>query len=75
MTEVQRSVHVWVGKVSKPLWVFLLDLVLGEATDFILRGSGGLEETIFLPSGLVFLFQGCQMISFPCLNANERLVV
>jgi hypothetical protein len=36
MTEMQRAIHVRVGKVSKPLWVFLLDLFWGETTEFVL---------------------------------------
>ena len=73
MAEMQRTVHVGVGKVSEPLWVFLLDLFWGETTELVLRGSGGLEETLLPPPSLVFLFQGLQVVSFSCLHANECL--
>ena len=68
---MQRAVHVGVGKVSKPLWVFLLDLFWGETTELVLRGSGGFEETVVLPLSLVFLLQGFQVISLSCLDADE----
>lgn len=36
MSEVQGSIHVGVGKIAKPLWVFLFDLFRGETTQFVL---------------------------------------
>ena len=35
MAEMQRAIHVRVGKVPKPLRVFFLDLFWGETTEFV----------------------------------------
>src|SRR5687767_419733 len=71
MSEMQASVHVWVWKVSEPLGVFLLDLFLGEASEFLGRGCIDLKDTLLLPSILVLGFERLEIVSFRRLEDRQ----
>ena len=53
--QMQRTIHIWVRKVAKPLGVLLPDLGRGQTVQLVGRWSIDLEETFFLPFLLVFL--------------------
>ena len=55
VAQVQRSIHIRVGKVSKPLWKLFLDLCRTEVGGFFRRWCLNLEETFLCPSLLITL--------------------
>jgi hypothetical protein len=73
MSEVQRPVHVRVGKVTKPLRKLLVDLCTGEACGFFLCWGIGFEDVLPFPVILVLLFQGLQVVSLASLPI-ERII-
>jgi hypothetical protein len=62
MSEVQRSVHIRVRIVPKPLGKLLADLCTGETCGFFLRWGIGFEDVLPYPVILVLLFQGLQIV-------------
>ena len=73
MSEVQRPVHVRVGKVTKPLGKLLADLCTSEACGFFLRWGIGFKDVLPFPVILVLLFQGFQVVSLSSLPI-ERII-
>jgi hypothetical protein len=73
MSEVQRPVHVRVGKVTKPLRKLLVDLCTSEACGFFLCWGIGFEDVLSFPLILVLLFQGLQVVSLASLPI-ERII-
>ena len=72
MSKMETPVHVWVWKVSEPLGVLFLDLGLGEASELFRTRGADLEDTLFLPSILVFLLERLEVISLGRLEGGER---
>ena len=68
---MKRSVHVGVWKVAEPLWVLLLDLVGRETLQLLPGGCIRLKEALFVPSCLVLLFEGYQVVSFSGLGSDQ----
>ena len=73
MSEVQRPVHVRVGKVTKPLGKLLADLCTSEACGFFLRWGIGFKDVLPFPVILALLFQGFQVVSLASLPM-ERII-
>jgi len=73
MSEVKRSVHVRVWKVSEPLGKLLSDLCISEACGFFLRWGIGFEDVLLFPLILVLLFQGLQIVPLASLSI-ERII-
>ena len=57
MTEMQTSVHVWVGKVAEPFGVLLVDFGGGESSDVCWGRCVDFKDVFVAPASLVFLFQ------------------
>ena len=57
MSEVQRSVHIRVREVPKPLGKLFADLCSSETCGFFLRWGIGFEDVLPFPVLLVLLFQ------------------
>src|SRR6266576_5637326 len=62
MSEVQRSIHIRVRVVPKPLGKLLADLCTSETCGFFLRWGIGFEDVLVFPVILVLLFQGLQIV-------------
>ena len=73
MPEVQRSVHIRVWKVPKPLGILLVDLCTSETCGFFLRWGIGFENVLPFPVILVLLFQGLQIVPLAGLPI-ERII-
>ena len=73
MSKVQRSVHIRVREVPKPLGKLLLDLCTGETCSFFLSWGIGFEDVLLFPVILVLLFQGLQIVSLAGLPI-ERII-
>lgn len=57
MAEMEATVHVGIGKVAEPFWVFLVDLLGGEAGDVCLRWGIYFKETLRSPPILVLALE------------------
>lgn len=68
MTQVQRPIHVGIGKIPEPFWEFFLNLCRAEACRFLLRWRVGFEYVRLFPFILVLLLQGLQVVPFTSLS-------
>jgi hypothetical protein len=75
VTKVQGAIHVRVREVTKPFGIALLDFSRGQAREVLLGGCVGLEETVIGPSLLVFFLKRDQIISFGCLERDEKMKI
>ena len=73
MSEVQRSVHIRVREVPKPLGKLFADLCTSETCGFFLRWGIGFEDVLPFPVTLVPLFQGLQIVPLAGLPI-ERII-
>ena len=70
--EMQDSVHVGVWKVSEPFGELFLDLFGGEASDFLWRWGVYFKDAFGLPTLLVLLLQGLEVVPLSCLCRVSR---
>jgi hypothetical protein len=73
MSEVQRSIHIRVREVPKPLGKLFVDLCTCETCGFFLRWGIGFEDVLPFPVILVLLFQGLQIVPLAGLPI-ERII-
>ena len=73
MSEVQRSIHIRVRIVPKPLGKLLADLCTSETCGFFLRWGIDFEDVLPFPVMLVLLFQGLQIVPLAGLPM-ERII-
>lgn len=68
MSQMQATIHIWVWEVAKPFGKLLLDFFLGQAFDFIDRGSIYLKDVLCLPPALILLLERYQVVSLARLG-------
>lgn len=56
MSQVQRPVHVWVRKVTKPFGKLVANFGTSEASNFLRRWGIGFENVLPFPFILILLF-------------------
>jgi len=74
MAQMQTTVHIRIGKVSKPFGVFLLDLFRGKASDVGCWWSIDLKELFRLPTCLGLFLEVLQVISLRCLEKRRSVI-
>ena len=57
MAEMQRAIHVRIGEVAEPFWMFLIQFVRSKVCDVGLGWRVDLEKTLLLPSLLVLYLE------------------
>jgi hypothetical protein len=67
MAQMKGAVHVRVGKVPEPFGKLFVDLRRGKTCSLLPRRGIGLEDVLFFPLNLVFLFQRLQMVPLSSL--------
>ena len=73
MSEMQRSVHIRVREVPKPLGKFFADLCSSKTGGFFLRWGISFEDVLPFPVILIPLFQGLQIVPLSGLP-YERII-
>lgn len=68
MAQVEAAVHVGIWKGAEPFRMFLQDLCLGQTLEFGGRRRVYFKDMLGSPLLLVFLFDGFELVTLPCLE-------